>query len=159
MGVLTQIFEQRERVLSENPSEASNELAAFWGGRPSASRVTVTQDNALTLSAFYACVRVLAEDTASLPLHLYRRLARGKERAINHPLYRVLHTAPNPEQTTYEFREAMIGQCVITGDAYAEIEYNNAGQVIGLWPLRADKMKPKRVNGSIVYDYILPSGE
>ena len=66
---------------------------------PTSTGVTVTSDMAMSVSAFYAGVRVISEDVASLPLILYRRNGRAKDRATDDPLYALLHDAPNPDMT------------------------------------------------------------
>jgi len=113
----------------------------------------------MTSAVVYACIQVLAQAIASLPLITYRRLSSGgKERAPEHRLYSILHDAPNPEMTSYEFRAALVGHVCLFGNAYAEIERSDAG-VNGLWPLRPDRMTPNRDEGSnLVYDYRLPNG-
>ena len=59
----------------------------------------------MQLTAVYACVRILAEAIAGLPLHLYRRGKNGsKDKAADHPLYSLLHDEPNPEMTSFVFR-------------------------------------------------------
>jgi HK97 family phage portal protein len=107
----------------------------------------------------YACVNVLAQTIAALPLMVYRRLPDGgKERAPEHRLYRILHDQPNPEMTAYEFRACMVGHVCLWGNGYCEIERSDAG-VNALWPLRPDRMTPNRdESGALVYDYRLPDG-
>jgi len=132
----------RTVVLGERREMMSPAMTEFLlGGFQSASGVTVTEQSALRSAAVYACVRVLAESVASLPLITYQRTTTGKERAINHALYGLLHDTPNSEMTSFEFREAMMGHVLLWGNAYAEIELNNRGDVLGLWPLRPDRMQ------------------
>lgn len=89
-----------------------------------------------SLSSVYACVSAISETIASLPLILYQRTADdGRERASDHPLYRVLHDQPNERQTALEFREQMQAAVLLRGNAYAEIIRDHAGQVISLIPL------------------------
>ena len=130
------------------------------GGISSATGRTVTPESALQLSAVYACVRILAETVASLPLRVYRRRPDGgKEPAPGHPLYHVLHDAGNPEMTAFELRETMMGHLVLRGNSYAEIERNGyTGDPAALWPLRPDRMTVKRPAQRLVYEYELPDG-
>ena len=91
-----------------------------WPVALSASAVTPT--TAQSVSAVYACVQAIAETTASLPLILFRRGEDGdRERAADHPLYRVLHDMANPEQTALEFREYMQAAVLLKGNAFARI--------------------------------------
>ena len=151
MGFLTQAFERR--ALDWNPRWGR--LMGLGGGSETSAGVDVTPDSSLTYSAVFACVRVIAEDVSSLSLLLYRRLARGKERAVEHPLYRLLHDMPNPEMTSQELRETLTGHVSLWGNGYAEIERDRAGRVTALWPLRPDRMRVRRTQGRLVYEYRL----
>jgi HK97 family phage portal protein len=106
-------------------------------------------------SAVLACVRLIAENVATIPLHLYRRLAEGgKERARDLPLYRILSQAPNGWQTSFEFREMLTAHCLLYGNAYAEIRSGSAGAVTELWPLHPSRMKVTQLeDGTLRYCY------
>ncbi len=131
----------------------------FSGGGQAASGVTVNENTALQSTAVFACVRILAETIASLPLPVYRRLqGGGKERAADHYLYPLLHDQPNPEMTSFEFRETLMGHLALWGNAYAEIERDGAGRVRALWPLRPDRMQIRRDAHGLRYEYTLPDG-
>jgi HK97 family phage portal protein len=129
------------------------------GQKEASAGVSVTEFTALECATVYACIRVLAESVAALPLHLYRRLDRGKERATDHPLYPLLHDLPNPELTSLELRELLMGHVLGWGNAYAEIEYNGAGRIIGLWPLRPDRTSLTRIDRRLRYKTRLESGQ
>lgn len=131
----------------------------FFSGAPflfgkSISGQTVNEFSAMRVSAVYACVRILAESIAALPLHVYRYNDGGKERDFNHPLYFLLHDAPNAEMTSFTFREVMTVNLVLWGNCYAYIHRNNGGRVIGLYPLMSNRMTVERdENNEIVYRY------
>lgn len=95
----------------------------------------------MRVTGVYACVRVIAETVASLPLPLYRRLDRGKEKVTAHPLYFILHDMPNPEMTSFTFREVLMTQLLLWGNAYAQIVRGKGGQVLELWPLSTAGME------------------
>lgn len=121
---------------------------------------TVNANTAMSVSAFTAGIRLIAEDLAHLPLITYRRLAKGKERAPEHPAYAMLHDAPNPEMTSMVFRETGIGHLYSWGNWYAEMELNGLGVPVRLWPLRPDKMaRPEIRDGKRIYKYTLPDGK
>ena len=102
----------------------------------------------------YACVRVLSEAIAQLPLHLYIYNDSGKERVPQHPLYFLLHDQPNPEMTSFVFRETLMSHLLIYGNAYAQIIRNGRGDVLGLYPLMPDKMKVDRdEKNRLIYIY------
>lgn len=119
------------------------------------SGVSVTEETALNCIAVYACIHLLAETLASLPLHLYRRLPRGKERATDMALYNILHNNPNPEMTSFTFRETLMAHLVGWGNAYAYIDWEDYTTVKQLIPLRPDRMQVKRDTETkkIVYQY------
>lgn len=107
-----------------------------------------------SLSTVYACVSAISETIASLPLILYRRTEdEGRERASDHPLYKVLHDAPNELQTALEFREQMQAAVLLRGNAYAEIKRGYDGQVRSLTPIHNDRVTVIQLdNGRLAYD-------
>lgn len=155
MSILGRFFEKRA-----HPSQADEWLIqALAGAMDTSTGVTVTPQTALQSSAVFACVRLLAETISSLPLPLYRRLdGDGKAKAIDHPLYSILHDLPNPEMTSMQLRETLITHQALWGNGFAEIEYNNAGQVRGLWPIPPWLMTIRRINRQLVYDVSMPVG-
>ena len=104
-----------------------NRGAFFFGPTPSSK--TVNERTAMATSAVYACVRVISETIASLPLHVYQRVGQGKEKAVEHGLYYLLHDEPNPEMTSFVFRETLIGHLLLWGNAYAQIIRDGRGRV------------------------------
>lgn len=119
-------------------------LASLGRTGMSATGTPVNAETALRLMAVYACVRVIAEDIASLPLNVYRRLEpRGKERAPQHPLYSLLHDQPNPEQTSFQFRETMMSHLLLGGNAFAWKEMAG-GRVTALWPISPHRVSIRR---------------
>lgn len=124
------------------------------GGTASKSGITVSEDNAMRASAVYACVKVLSETVAMLPLILYRRGADGgKIRAVEHPYYELMHDAPNRLMSSMDFREAGMVNLCLRGNFYARIETNNGGRITSLWPLRADRMAVKVEDNVLAYEY------
>lgn len=120
-------------------------LAALFGGGPTRAGVTVNEHTALNLSAVWAAVTVIAGTVASLPLILYKRLPNGgKERFVDHPVYRMLHDEPNPEMSSMVFRETLQSHVLLWGNAYAEIQRDQAGRPLALWPLSPQQVDPFR---------------
>ena len=124
------------------------------------SGIRVTADNSMACSAYTACIRVISDAVSSLPLHVYERLASGgKQKAPNHPVYRLLHSQPNPWQTAQEFRDWMTGMYLHYGASYAEIRPGARGAVSELWPLHSSRMEVERLeDGSLRYKYREPNG-
>ncbi|MFM8735383.1 MAG: phage portal protein [Pirellulales bacterium] len=125
------------------------------------SGIRVTADNSMACSAYTACIRVISDAVSALPLHVYERLASGgKQKAPTHPVYRLLHTQPNPWQTAQEFRDWMTGMYLHYGASYAEIRPGARGAVSELWPLHSSRMDVERLeNGTLRYKYREPSGK
>ena len=114
----------------------------------------VDENTAMRNSAVYSCVRILSESIASLPLHVYEYKDGGKEKAIKHPLYFLLHDAPNDEMTSFIFRETIMAHLLLWGNSYSQIIRDGKGKVVGLYPLLPDKMAVERNdNGVIQYRY------
>ena len=109
----------------------------------------------MQMTAVYACVRILSEAIAGLPLHMYRyKDEGGKEKAIDHTLYHLLHDEPNPEMTSFVFRETLMTHLLLWGNAYAQIIRNGKGEVIALYPLMPNRMEVNRdANGMLYYVY------
>lgn len=147
MNIITRaldLFRSEQRT-----ADPSWQGAALMAGGASAP------GKAESLSAVYACVSAISETIASLPLILYKRTQDdGRERAKNHPLYRVLHDQPNEHQTALEFREQMQAMVLLRGNAHAEIGRGPDGQVISLTPLLNDRISTLQLpNGRMAYDY------
>lgn len=131
-----------------------------YGTGRGSSGIRVTPDNSLESAAILACVRVLAESIAALPVHLYRRLPNGgKERVDDHPLARVLGVQPNGWQTSFEWRETSMAHLCLWGNAYSEVRSGSLGAVSELWPLHPSRMDVERIeNGRLRYVYSEPDG-
>lgn len=123
-------------------------------------RKSVSEEKALTIDAVYACVNLYARTLASMPLILYEKGPNGKQRALNHPLYNLLHDEPNPNMSSHTFRKIMEASLKLYGNAYAHIEYDKNWQVKALWPFSPNCVTPKRdlKSGELYYDCILFDG-
>lgn len=150
MGIVRGILKTEQRSSLSNPEKWLSDW--FSGGSTSGSGIVVSEDKAMAYSAFYACVKVIAETIASLPLPVYERLERGKRKAQDHPLYPLLHDIANPEMTAFQFRETLQAHALTWGNGFAQKVYSN-GWVKELWPLRPDRMTIRRVNKMLVYEY------
>ena len=133
---------------------------SFLFGRTTSGK-PVNERTAMQTTAVYACVRILAEAIASLPLHVYEYQDDGGKKLVHeHPLYYLLHDEPNPEMTSFVFRETLMSHLLIWGNAYAQIIRDGAGRVLGLYPLLPDKMEVQRDDrGNIYYVYSRNSDE
>lgn len=151
MGILELIGLKRARDKPNNSYEGSDFSYLF--GRTTSGK-NVNEMTALQTTAVYACVRILAEAIASLPIHVYRHTDEGKEQDVNHQLYYLLHDEPNPDMTSFVFRETLMSHLLIWGNAYAQIIRDGRGQVLALYPLLPDRMTVKRDDkGELYYVY------
>ena len=149
MGIFTGLFRSRDKPQNSYDSPSYT----YFFGRTHAGK-RVTDRTALQHTVVYACVRVLSEAIASLPLHVYKYTDKGKERVQQHPLFYLLHDEPNPEMTSFVFRETLMSHLLIYGNAYAQIIRNGRGEVIGLYPLMPDRIKVDRdERNRLVYIY------
>ncbi len=154
----------RNRKRSRDAPEMQNRTAgsgfAFYMGG-SASGKVVTERSAMQMTAVYACVRILSEAVAGLPLHFYRYKDDGsKEKAIDSNLYHLLHDEPNPEMSSFVFRETLMTHLLLWGNAYAQIIRNGKGEVVALYPLMPNKMQVDRDDsGKLYYSYTRTDGE
>lgn len=151
MGILELIGLKRARDKPTNSYEGSDFSYLF--GRTTSGK-NVNEMTALQTTAVYACVRILAEAIASLPIHVYKHTDEGKEQDVNHQLYYLLHDEPNPDMTSFVFRETLMSHLLIWGNAYAQIIRDGRGQVLALYPLLPDRMNVKRDDkGELYYVY------
>jgi HK97 family phage portal protein len=127
--------------------------------RKTAAGVVISPETALECSAVLACVRVLSESIAAMPMNLYRRIpGGGKEIADDQHLHEVLAYQPNSWMTAFEFRELMQSWLLLWGNAYAYIKGGSKGAVTELIPLHPSRMEAKRLtNGKLRYYYTEPS--
>ena len=130
------------------------------GGSNTLAGSYVDTKSAESISTVYGCVQALAESTACLPLHVYRRTDNGnRERADSHWLSRVLDR-PNDSQTGFEFRETQTATMLLHGNSYARKEFNGAGEVTALHPMHPLRTAIVRLdNGRHRYDYTDDSGK
>lgn len=156
MSIFSGLFKSRDKP--QNRTTGSN-YAFFMGGTTSGK--AVTERSAMQMTAVYSCVRILSEAVAGLPLHLYKYMdSGGKAMALDHPLYHLLHDEPNPEMSSFVFRETLMTHLLLWGNAYAQIIRNGKNEIVALYPLMPNKMSVDRdENGRLYYTYYRGSDE
>lgn len=155
MGLIKSLFKSRDKPQNQT---IGHPFQFMFGSTTSGK--TVTEQSAMQMTAVYSCVRVLAEAVAGLPLHFYKyREEGGKEKAIDHPLYSLLHDEPNSEMTSFVFRETLMTHLLLWGNAYAQIIRNGKGEIVALYPLLPERMSVNRdEKKAIYYLYSVDSG-
>ena len=150
MGIFSGLFKSRDKPVNRT---AGSNYAFFFGGTTSGK--AVTERSAMQMTAVYSCVRILSEAVAGLPLHLYKYTdSGGKAMALDHPLYRLLHDEPNPEMSSFVFRETLMTHLLLWGNAYAQIIRNGKNEIVALYPLMPNKMSVDRdEDGRLYYTY------
>ena len=147
------ITEKIEQRMAMGPTDDSwyNPGGFYYGGAGTKTKSgsSVSELNAMQLAIVWCCIKILSEDSASLPLPFYRKLpGGGKERATGHPNYSLLHDSPNPEMTAFSFRETGMSHLVGWGNWYAEKQFGSGtigrDQVKALWPITPNRVKSKR---------------
>ena len=156
MSLFSGLFKSMDKP--QNRTAGSN-YAFFMGGTTSGK--TVTERSAMQMTAVYSCVRILSEAVAGLPLHLYKYTdSGGKAMALDHPLYHLLHDEPNPEMSSFVFRETLMTHLLLWGNAYAQIIRNGKNEIVALYPLMPNKMSVDRdETGRLYYTYYRGSDE
>ncbi len=141
MGFISRIFGPREKSTTTSERPASWFVDWIRGGENTSSGISVTPQTAMRLAAVWACVRVRSEDIGKLPCHLYKRLPNGgKQRDTKHPLYKLIHDAPNPRMTAFDFKQLLQAHVDTNGNGYALKEFDERGaNVIALWPVNDPK--------------------
>ena len=151
MSLITQLFRSRDKPVTDSTNGSGYRF--FFGTSTAGKRVN--ERSSMQMTAVYSCVRILSEAVAGLPLHLYKYNSEGgKEKALNHPLYFLLHDEPNPEMTSFVFRETLMTHLLLWGNAYAQIIRNGKGEVVAMYPLMPDRMRVDRdEHGRLYYEY------
>ena len=150
LEAFTKLFKSRDKPKNVNVGSA---FGFFLGSSTSGKRVT--ERSSMQMTAVYSCVRVLAEAVAGLPLHLYKYTdSGGKDKALGQRLYFLLHDEPNPEMTSFVFRETLMTHLLLWGNAYAQLIRNGRGEVVGIYPLMPNRISVNRDDkGSLYYKY------
>lgn len=153
MGFITDLIrESRSSELIKYLKDPSSILPGYQGHITHAG-IQVSTEKALGLTAVWACIRLLAWCEASLPLVMYERLEKGKRRATDNPIYKIISKKPNAEQTSFKWREFMSVHQNLYGAGISEIEYDKNGYPVALWPIPTYCVKKIRTkNKELMYE-------
>jgi HK97 family phage portal protein len=132
-----------------NSTNAAGLFSAAWdvltNTRTTSAGEPVNETIALQHTSVYACVRVIAESIGSMTLRVYKRLPKGRQEAIDSPMWRMLSVSPNNEMSAPVVWESLAGSMALTGNSYAEILRNAQGEVVGIYPLDPRQTEPIRL--------------
>ena len=155
IGIIGEIKEKRQASNIPKPARWLVDLLS----PASNSGVSVTEESAMTNSAVYAAVRIIAETIASLPLNVYREDGDNKQKAKSNYLYPLLHNKPNKIMTSFTWREVMLTHLLLWGNHYSQLELDSSGRIKGIWPLLPGQTQVKERNKKLYYIYNTTSGE
>jgi len=156
MGLLTMVLGGRGLARASSTLSYPNAelVAALRGSVSTHAGVSVTPQSAMGYSAVVSAVRVLSESVAQLPLILYERVGDdGRRRAPEHPIYGLLHDAPNFVQDSFMFWDLVLQHLIFWGNFYAEMEVTAGGEITALWPLNPRYMDVVVADGHVRYVY------
>ena len=129
-------------------------LTERFGSIETPAGITITPEKSLECSAVAACVRLISETIAALPLHIYRNVGRSNMIAADHPQYSLLRSSPNEFQTSFTFIQQALTQCLLHGNFYALIERSADGAPAALWPLLPHGVIVQAIEGTVSYRYV-----
>jgi HK97 family phage portal protein len=154
------LHELKEKQEARNVlTDPNSWLARQMGGMVTNAGTHINNDNVYGLSAVYCCIRLLAWTIANLPLHTFKKLPKGQEKAYDNPLYGLLHDSPNPEQSAFEFESLMTVNQMGWGAGVAEIERDPiTRRPIALWPIPTYCVTPRRTPGQKLLIYEVNAG-
>lgn len=146
-------------IFKRKPQSATMKEPEWWRqqgfSQSTGAGSHVSPDSALQVNAVYACVRILSETIASLPLKTYQETTEGRE-LVRHPLSALLGQSPNGEQTAFEVREFLMTNLGLRGNSYAQV-IRRGGRVVAIEPLNSRYMDVSRgANSELVFDYQQP---
>lgn len=158
MGIISGL--ERRAIAEQLGPPRDPVIAAWFGGSSSATGLAVNADTAMRVTAVFRAVSILAQTYASIPLGVYlEQDDGGKLLDKKHPNYRLLHDQPNRWQTSFEWREMMVGHLVLRGNGYSEIVGSGGKAIAELVPLHPDRVRPFWApNGVPAYAYTPPDG-
>jgi HK97 family phage portal protein len=126
---------------------------SFLTPEKTTSGVTISPEESISGTTILQCVRRISNSCGIMPARVYRKspASRRKDVASDHPLYRLLMRAPNPEMTPIVFKQRMFGSALVFGNSYAEIVRDRFGVAQELWPIHSRRVGVDRVKGQLVY--------
>ncbi len=149
MGIFSWFKRSEKKQYPDGHDFWYSDSMGLFGG----NSISLDESGALRFLTVYACVRLISGTVGSIPLILYRRLPRGKERADNHSLYKLLRYTPNSNMSAFTLKSVLQGHLLTWGNAYCFIEYKNDRNIKALWPLLPGKMNVDITDGNRIYRY------
>jgi HK97 family phage portal protein len=130
MGAVRNDVTDSQHVIGSDPR-----VLELFGLSNAAAGVAVTPESAMRVSAVFACVRLISGAIASMPVHIYRRTATGRERVEDAPLWWLLNEQPTDRYTAASHWEAVGSATQLRGDAFTFIGRSRSGGMKEFIPL------------------------
>lgn len=134
------------KAAAATQSATRNDEMNRFSGMISGRGYTVTAEEALKIAAVFRCVDIICKTMATMPLNLYRRTTKGKEKAEEHPLYNLMYILPNHRTTAWEFRQMYMANALLTRGGFAKIERNARGEVVAVWNVPTSRVSGPLLN-------------
>lgn len=140
-------------VLKGTDLTLANPQGLVLGGGRTWAKVDVSDKTQLQITTAWSAIRLIAETVGTLPLHLYRTTARGRERAKDDPRYALVRDQPCDYMTAPEWIESMVVSIATRGQAYNKVDsMESTGRILQIQPVVKDRVQPEvKADGSIVY--------
>jgi HK97 family phage portal protein len=156
MSLLTRLI--RNGSPFDNPAVPLNSanveyfLDLFSGGGRGDANEIVTPITAMQTTAVWACVTKISEQIATSPLLVYEVDKKGKHVALDHPYYYLLHSKPNDEQDSVQFRTSAQASLLLWGNAYIQLQRDNSNSIRQMWLRHPAKTRALRIDGTLWYE-------
>ena len=159
--ILDRLLHKRATKLTAPINDPPSWLTSIWGGLTSSAGVDVTVNVALGYSAIWRGINLIASDIAKVPLSIYRRMDDGgKERDVQHMAYPFVRRRPNQWMKAFDFKQVLTFHAILLGNGYARIRrFPDTGELQDLVPLDPTQVRPKVVDGALVYVLRTNNGE
>lgn len=148
-------------ILTKSIGAKESGFFSRWGwSQDTWSGETIDSQKSMMNDTVWACVHLIAEAVAALPLGFYERMPNGARKDSNHPLGDLLHSQPNGRMSAISFWTAVVASMLLWGNAYVEIERRRDGSIRALEFLMPDRVRLEwdRVTGALRYHYTPTTG-
>lgn len=158
MGILSTLFQSQPQAAfgaSNSASDPNHWIVRAFGARTK-SGILVNEWSALNLPVVYACVGRISNPIGMFPIQVFRREADGTAvEDKDHKLNTILRRRPNPYMNARTLKKTGQAHALLWGNAYLEIQRNNRGEVVGLWPLMPWATHPDRKDDTLQYRTVI----
>lgn len=148
------MLEWLKRLLAKSRTKPVVTSSRVYYSPRTQAGVYIDPDQALRNATVWACVQYLTKTVAQLPWHVMKETTSGgSEVQLTHPVDWLLNQRPCPDMGSFAWRQAMLGNALLWGNGYAEIERDLRGAAYALWPIHPDRVVVRRSEtGALEYE-------